>query len=196
MLIAYDNAIATPLEINAAVNTVEKRIRENIQGRCALRKSKSSEEGQEVTVSRPLVSDILDPRLNWARFCMERKTSGLKSRNSIVCRDHSRSLKSTRDKGVEVTIEVGEGTRPRDQNKEFSIRREFLDESRHRVTGSARIFRSLRTRLARAGALTVTFRLARVLWSILLTRSSNGMSGKVPPLIRPSASITKSGMIP
>ena len=30
MLIAYKNAFAPPLEINATVNTAEKRIRENI----------------------------------------------------------------------------------------------------------------------------------------------------------------------
>ena len=36
-------------------------------------------------------------------------------------------------KGVEVAREVGKGTR--DQDKVFAIKREFLDESRARVTG-------------------------------------------------------------
>ena len=61
------------------------------------------------------------------------------------------------DKGVEVTREVGKGTRPRDQSKEFSMKREFLDESRPRVTGSARIFSSFRTRLACAGCINRDF---------------------------------------
>ena len=51
-------------------------------------------------------------RLIKARFCIERITPGIKSRNSIVYRDRSRANEI--HKGVEVTREVCKGARDQD----------------------------------------------------------------------------------
>jgi len=62
---------------------------------------------------------------------VERMTSGLKYRNSILCRDRSRAMKSTR--GVEITRKVGKRTR--DQGEIYPIRHELLNKSRAKMTG-------------------------------------------------------------